>query len=99
MPVLRELDIGLVPFSPLGRGFLTGNVKRAEDYAVNDFRSWGDPRFKGENFDSNMRIAAAVRQIASKRGATSAQICLAWLLGVGPGVVPIPGTKRRKYFE
>jgi aryl-alcohol dehydrogenase-like predicted oxidoreductase len=99
IPVLRELGIGLVPFSPLGRGFLTGNAKRAEDYAANDFRSWGDPRFRGENFDSNMRIGAAVRIIASKRGATPAQICLAWLLGADPGVVPIPGTKRREYLE
>ncbi|MEX3856472.1 aldo/keto reductase [Paraburkholderia sp. BR10923] len=99
MPVLRELGIGLVPFSPLGRGFLTGDVKRAEDYPANDFRSWGDPRFKGANFDNNMRIATAVREMAEARGATPAQVGLAWLLGVSPYVVPIPGTKRRRYLE
>ena len=99
IPVLHELGIGLVPFSPLGRGFLTGDVKRAEDYPSNDFRSWGDPRFKGENFDANMRIATAVREIAHARNASPAQIGLAWLLDVNPYVVPIPGTKRRRYLE
>lgn len=99
MPVLQELGIGLVPFSPLGRGFLTGEVKRAEDYPANDFRSWGDPRFKGENFDNNMRIATAVREMAEARGVTPAQIGLAWLLAVSPHIVPIPGTKRRHYLE
>jgi aryl-alcohol dehydrogenase-like predicted oxidoreductase len=99
LPVLRELGIGLVPFSPLGRGFLTGQVKRAEDYPKNDFRSFGDPRFQGANFDANLRVAAVAREIASAHGATPSQVALAWLLNVGPHVVPIPGTKRRAYLE
>jgi aryl-alcohol dehydrogenase-like predicted oxidoreductase len=99
IPVLWELGIGLVPFSPLGRGFLTGAVKRAEEYPPSDYRSWGDPRFQGENFDANMRIAGAVRALADARGATPAQVALAWLLHVGPHIVPIPGTKRRRYLE
>jgi aryl-alcohol dehydrogenase-like predicted oxidoreductase len=98
IPLLRELGIGLVPFSPLGRGFLAGNVKRAEEYPEGDFRR-GDPRFQGENFDANMRAAGIVREIASKHGATPAQIALAWLLQKGEDVVPIPGTKRRTYLE
>lgn len=98
IPTLRELGIGLVPFSPLGRGFLTGNVKRAEEYPEGDFRR-GDPRFQGENFDANMRAAASVRELAARRGATAGQIALAWLLQKGEDVVPIPGTKRRTYLE
>jgi aryl-alcohol dehydrogenase-like predicted oxidoreductase len=100
LPLLRELGIGLVPFSPLGRGFLAGNVnvKRAEEYEEGDFRR-GDPRFQGENFDKNMRAAGVVREIASARGATAAQIALAWLLQKGNDIVPIPGTKRRTYLE
>jgi aryl-alcohol dehydrogenase-like predicted oxidoreductase len=99
MDVLHELGIGLVPFSPLGRGFLTGAVKKAEDLPKEDFRSWGDPRFQGANFDANMRVADAVREIAAARGATPSQVALAWLLDVSKYVVPIPGTKRRKYLE
>lgn len=98
IPLLRELGIGLVPFAPLGRGFLTGSVKRAEEYAEGDFRR-GDPRYQGENFDANMRAAEAVRGIATRRGVTTGQIALAWLLHKGPDIVPIPGTKRRKYLE
>jgi aryl-alcohol dehydrogenase-like predicted oxidoreductase len=98
IPTLRELGIGLVPFSPLGRGFLAGNVKRAEEYPEGDFRR-NDPRFQGENFDANMRAAASVRELAAKRGATPGQIALAWLLQKGDDVVPIPGTKRRTYLE
>jgi len=98
IPLLRELRIGLVPFSPLGRGFLAGNVKRAEEYPEGDFRR-GDPRFQGENFDANMRAASVVREVASTHGATPAQIALAWLLHKGEDIVPIPGTKRRKYIE
>ena len=98
IPLLRELRIGLVPFSPLGRGFLAGNVKRAEEYPEGDFRR-GDPRFQGENFDANMRAASVVREVASTHGATPAQIALAWLLHKGDDIVPIPGTKRRKYLE
>jgi aryl-alcohol dehydrogenase-like predicted oxidoreductase len=98
IPLLRELGIGLVPFSPLGRGFLTGNPKRAEDHAQGDFRR-NDPRYQGANFDANMRAAEAVRQVASRKGATPGQMALAWLLHKGPDVVPIPGTKRRRYLE
>jgi aryl-alcohol dehydrogenase-like predicted oxidoreductase len=98
IPLLRELSIGLVPFSPLGRGFLTGTAKRAEDYPEGDYRR-GDPRFQGENFDANMRAAAVVGELARQRGATPAQIALAWLLHKGDDIVPIPGTKRRRYLE
>ena len=95
---IRELQIGIVPFAPLGRGFLTGAVRRAEEYPEGDFRR-GDPRYQGENFDANMRAASAVKDLASRKGATPAQIALAWLLHKGPDIVPIPGTKRRQYLE
>jgi aryl-alcohol dehydrogenase-like predicted oxidoreductase len=98
IPLLRELGIGLVPFAPLGRGFLTGAVKRAEEYPEGDFRR-GDPRYQGENFDANVRAASAVRELAERRGATPGQIALAWLLHRGGDIVPIPGTKRRRYLE
>jgi aryl-alcohol dehydrogenase-like predicted oxidoreductase len=98
IPVLRQLGIGLVAFSPLGRGFLTGTAKRAEEYAEGDYRR-GDPRFQGENFDANMRAAAVVQEVGRRRGATPAQVALAWLLHQGEDVVPIPGTKRRRYLE
>jgi aryl-alcohol dehydrogenase-like predicted oxidoreductase len=98
IPLLRELGIGLVPFSPLGRGFLTGTAKRAEEYPEGDFRR-GDPRYQGENFDANMRAASAVHELAAQKGATPGQIALAWLLHKGNDVVPIPGTKRRRYLE
>ncbi len=98
IPLLRELGIGLVPFSPLGRGFLAGSAKRAEEYPEGDFRR-GDPRFQGENFDANVRAASIVRDIAASRNATPAQIALAWLLHKGDDIVPIPGTKRCKYLE
>jgi aryl-alcohol dehydrogenase-like predicted oxidoreductase len=98
IPTLRELGIGLVPFAPLGRGFLTGAVKRAEEYPEGDFRR-GDPRYQGGNFDANVRAASAVRDIATRKAATPGQIALAWLLHKGPDIVPIPGTKRRKYLE
>jgi len=98
IPLLRELGIGLVPFAPLGRGFLAGNVKRAEEYPDDDFRR-NDPRYQGENFDANMRAASVVRDTADRRRATSAQIALAWLLHKGDDIVPIPGTKRRTYLE
>lgn len=98
IPVLRELGIGLVPFSPLGRGFLTGQVKRAEEYPDGDFRR-GDPRYQGGNFDANMKAAQVVRDIAEALGAKPGQVALAWLLKKGDDVVPIPGTKRRKYLE
>jgi aryl-alcohol dehydrogenase-like predicted oxidoreductase len=98
IPVLRELGIGLVPFAPLGRGFLTGAVKRAEEYPEGDFRR-GDPRYQGENFDANVRAAGAVRDMAAARNVAPGQIALAWLLHKGPDIVPIPGTKRRAYLE
>jgi aryl-alcohol dehydrogenase-like predicted oxidoreductase len=98
IPVLRELGIGLVPFAPLGRGFLSGTARRAEDYAEDDFRR-GDPRFSGENFDANMRAAGVVRDLGARKQATPAQIALAWLLHKGDDIVPIPGTKRRTYLE
>ena len=99
IPVLRELGIGLVPFAPLGRGFLTGVAKRAEDYPVGDFRRTNDPRLQGENFDRNMAAAEGVRQFAGRKGVTPGQIALAWLLHKGEDIVPIPGTKRRTYLE
>jgi aryl-alcohol dehydrogenase-like predicted oxidoreductase len=98
IPLLRELGIGLVPFSPLGRGFLTGIARPAEELPANDFRRH-DPRMQGENFDANMRIAATVQELARKKGATAGQVALAWLLSRGDDVAPIPGTKRRKYLE
>jgi aryl-alcohol dehydrogenase-like predicted oxidoreductase len=98
MPLLRELGIGLVPFSPLGRGFLTGTAKRAEEYPEDDFRR-GDPRYQGANFDANMRAASAVQELGAQKGATPGQIALAWLLHKGDDIVPIPGTKRRRYLE
>jgi aryl-alcohol dehydrogenase-like predicted oxidoreductase len=98
IPLLRELGIGLVPFAPLGRGFLTGAVKRADEYPASDHRHT-DPRYQGANFDANMRAASAVRELAASKGVTPAQIALAWLLHKGPDLVPIPGTKRRRYLE
>jgi aryl-alcohol dehydrogenase-like predicted oxidoreductase len=98
LPVLRELGIGLVAFSPLGRGFLTGAAKRAEEYPEGDYRR-GDPRFQGANFDANMRAASAVRELAGRKNATPAQVALSWLLHKGDDIVPIPGTKRRRYLE
>jgi aryl-alcohol dehydrogenase-like predicted oxidoreductase len=98
IPALRELGIGLVPFSPLGRGFLTGAVQRAEDYPADDFRR-NDPRYQGENFDANVRAAQVVRDIAEAHGAKPGQIALAWVLHKGEDFVPIPGTKRRSYLE
>jgi aryl-alcohol dehydrogenase-like predicted oxidoreductase len=98
IPLLRQLGIGLVPFAPLGRGFLTGTVQRAESFPEGDFRR-NDPRFQGANFDANVRIAEAVQEVAKRKGATPGQIALAWLLSRGKDVAPIPGTKRRKYLE
>jgi aryl-alcohol dehydrogenase-like predicted oxidoreductase len=98
IPLLRELGIGLVPFAPLGRGFLTGQVKRAEEYPEGDFRR-GDPRYQGENFDKNARAASVVRDMAQRKGVKPGQIALAWLLNKGDDIVPIPGTKRRSYLE
>jgi len=98
LPVLRELGIGLVPFAPLGRGFLTGETRRAEDLPDGDFRK-RDPRFQGENFAANLRTAQTVRDMAADLGVKPGQVALAWLLHKAADIVPIPGTKRRKYLE
>jgi aryl-alcohol dehydrogenase-like predicted oxidoreductase len=98
IPLLRDLGIGLVAFSPLGRGFLTGTAKRAEDYPEDDYRR-GDPRFQGTNFDANVRAASVVQDVAARKGAKASQVALAWLLHKGDDIVPIPGTKRCRYLE
>lgn len=98
IPVLRELGIGLVPFSPLGRGFLAGTAKRAEEYPPTDFRHQ-DPRLQGANFDANMAAAQTVRDVASASGVAPSQIALAWVLQQGDDIVPIPGTRRRANLE
>lgn len=102
IPLLKKLGIGLVPFAPLGRGFLAGDVKRAEEYPEGDFRR-GDPRYQGANYDANVTAAAAVQEVANAKGVKPAQIALAWVLAKGDSfgidIVPIPGTKRRKYLE
>jgi aryl-alcohol dehydrogenase-like predicted oxidoreductase len=97
VPLLRELGIGLVPFAPLGRGFLAGGAKRSEEYPEDDYRRH-DPRFGGTNFDKNVAAADVVRGIALAHAATPGQIAIAWLLHQGTDIVPIPGTKRRSYL-
>ncbi|HEY1511171.1 MAG TPA: aldo/keto reductase [Solirubrobacteraceae bacterium] len=98
LPTCRELGIGFVPYSPLGRGFLSGRFKSPDDLDEGDFRRHG-PRFTGENLDANLALAAKVAEIAGEKGITPAQLALAWVLAQGEDVVPIPGTKRRKYLE
>jgi aryl-alcohol dehydrogenase-like predicted oxidoreductase len=98
IPAMRELGIGLVPFAPLGRGFLTGAVMRAEEYPANDTR-YNDERYQGANYDANVRAAEAVFAIANAKGAKPGQVALAWLLRKGDDIVPIPGTKRRAFLE
>lgn len=93
LPVLRELGIGLVPFAPLGHGFLTGKIRSTDAFAEGDFRH-GNPRFTGENFQRNLRIADEVQAVAAEADATPAQVALAWLLAQGDDIAPIPGTKR-----
>lgn len=93
LPTVRELGIGFVPYSPLGHGFLTGTIRSTEHLDADDFRST-NPRFTGENFQANLRIADEVQAIADEAGATPAQVAIAWLLAKGDGMVPIPGTKR-----
>ncbi|MCV9877503.1 aldo/keto reductase [Brenneria izbisi] len=97
-PLLESLNIGLVTFCPLGRGFLTGKVKPAEDYGSDDFRSL-DPRFKYENFEHNHKITSTVTEIANSIGVSASQLCLSWILSQSDNIVPIPGTKRKKYLE
>ncbi|MFJ6573404.1 aldo/keto reductase [Streptomyces sp. NPDC091292] len=92
LPVLRELNIGLVPFSPLGRGVLTGTIRSTDGFADDDFRR-GNPRFTGENFRRNLRLVDEVEAVAAEAGATPAQVALAWLLAQGDDIAPIPGTK------
>lgn len=98
LPVLRELGIGLVPYSPLGRGFLTGRIAKSANLAENDFRRT-DPRFSDEHARENAALVAIVERIAAVHGATPAQIALAWVLGQGEDVVPIPGTKRVSFLD
>ncbi len=94
----RELGIAFVAYSPLGRGFLTGQIKRFEDFAPDDYRR-NSPRFQGENFDKNLDLVRRVEAIAKEKKCTPGQLALAWLLAQGEDIIPIPGTKRRKYLE
>ena len=94
----RRLGVGFVPYSPLGRGFLTGQIKSPADLAEDDYRRHS-PRFQGENFDRNLKLVAEVQRLAKQKGCTPAQLALAWVLAQGNDIVPIPGTKRRKYLE
>lgn len=98
LPVCRELGIGFVPYSPLGRGFLSGRWKKPEDIPADDFRR-NHPRFQGENFQRNLDLVGRVEEIAREKKCTSTQLALAWLLAQGEDIVPIPGTKRRTYLE
>ena len=98
LPTVRELGIGFVPYSPLGRGFLTGRFKSPDDLPADDFRR-NNPRFQGENFARNLAIVEQVNSIAREKGCTPSQLALAWVLAQGEDIVPIPGTKRRKYLE
>lgn len=98
LPTVRDLGIGFVAYSPIGRGFLTGQLKRYEDLPEGDWRR-SNPRFQGENFQKNLNLVTRVEQIARERKCTPAQLALSWLLAQGPDIVPIPGTKRRTYLE
>ena len=98
LPTCRELGIGFVPYSPLGRGFLAGRFTSPNDLADDDFRRTG-PRFEGDNLEENLALAAKVKQIAAGKGVTPAQLAIAWVLAQGDDLVPIPGTKRRTYLE
>ena len=98
LPTLRELGIGFVPYSPLGRGFLTGQLKSPDDFAIDDYRR-NSPRFQGENFMKNLELVERIKVIASRKGITAGQLALAWVLAQGDDIVPIPGTKRRSYLE
>jgi aryl-alcohol dehydrogenase-like predicted oxidoreductase len=98
LPACRRLGVGFVAYSPLGRGFLTGAIRRPEDFADDDYRRH-TPRFEGENFARNLAIVEKVREVAARKGCTPAQLALAWVLAQGEDIVPIPGTKRRAYLE
>jgi aryl-alcohol dehydrogenase-like predicted oxidoreductase len=97
-PVCRELGIGFVAYSPLGRGFLTAKFRKAEDLSPGDWRR-NSPRFQGENFERNLKLVERVEALAIRKKCTPAQLALGWLLGQGEDIVPIPGTKRRRYLE
>jgi aryl-alcohol dehydrogenase-like predicted oxidoreductase len=98
LPTVRELDIGFVPYSPLGRGFLTGQIKSIDDLDADDWRR-GAPRFQGGNFQKNLDLVREIEAMAKEKGCTPAQLALGWMLAQGDDIVPIPGTKRRKYLE
>ncbi|MCL5099165.1 MAG: aldo/keto reductase, partial [Candidatus Omnitrophica bacterium] len=98
LPVCRELGIGFVPYSPLGRGFLSGKIRKIEDLAPDDWRR-NTPRFQGENFERNQELVRRIETLAQRKRCTAAQLALAWVLAQGEEVVPIPGTKRRTYLE
>jgi aryl-alcohol dehydrogenase-like predicted oxidoreductase len=98
LQTVRELGIGFVAYSPLGRGFLTGQIKRSEDFAADDYRR-NSPRFQGENFSKNLALADRAGELAKKQGITSGQLALAWVISRGKDIIPIPGTKRRKYLD
>ncbi|WP_066707646.1 aldo/keto reductase [Sphingomonas adhaesiva] len=98
LETIRELGIGFVPYSPLGRGFLTGAIRRVEDLAPDDYRRHS-PRFQGDNLQRNLNLVAAVEALAREKGCTPSQLALAWVLAQGDDIVPIPGTKRRRYLE
>lgn len=98
LPTVRELGIGFVPYSPLGRGFLTGQFRTPDDIPVDDYRR-GSPRFQGEAFAANLRLVDAVGELAREKGCTAAQLALVWVLAQGEDIVPIPGTKRRHYLD
>jgi aryl-alcohol dehydrogenase-like predicted oxidoreductase len=95
----RELGITFVPYSPLGRGFLTGTIQKVDDLDSSDWRRTNYPRFQGEAMETNLKLAAAVKDLAAEKGITPAQLALAWVLAQGKDFVPIPGTKRLKYLE
>ncbi|NBJ11231.1 aldo/keto reductase [Microvirga arsenatis] len=98
LPLLRELGIGFVPYSPLGRGFLTGQIRSVDDLAEDDFRR-NSPRFQGENFRKNLDLVREIEAMAREKGCAPSQLALAWVLAQGEDIVPIPGTKRRRYLE
>jgi aryl-alcohol dehydrogenase-like predicted oxidoreductase len=98
LPACRELGIGFVPYSPLGRGFLTGRFTKFEDFEPGDYRR-NSPRFQGDNFQKNLDVVKKVEELARRKSCTSSQLALAWVLAQGDDMAPIPGTKHRKYLE